>query len=138
MTNQPVIARGDITRSQLNLIHAKLDTELGLQGAYLDELLFCPHHPDKGFPGEVTNLKIKCSCRKPEPGLILTAMAKYRLSNASFLIGDATTDIAAAQNANIKSILLSTGHAGRDGKVDVVPDFKCKTLTDAVDIILQK
>lgn len=138
ITNQPGIARGDITESQLNLIHTKLDTELGFQGAYLDELLFCPHHPDKGYQGEVANLKIKCSCRKPEPGLILEAINKYRLSKASFFVGDATTDIAAAQKAGIKSILLSTGHAGKDGKVDIIPDFTCKTLTEAVDLILQK
>lgn len=138
ITNQPGIARGDITKSQLNLIHAKLDAELGFKGAYLDDLLYCPHHPDKGYPGEVTNLKVKCSCRKPEPGLILRAMKKYRLSKASFFVGDATTDIAAAQKVGIKSILLSTGHGGRDGRVDVIPDFMCKTFTEAVDLILQK
>ncbi len=138
VTNQPVIARGDITEQELNRIHAKLDTELGLQGAYLDELFFCPHHPDKGYPGEVANLKIKCSCRKPEPGLILSAMNKYNLSESSYFIGDTTTDIFAAQKAGITSILLSTGYAGKDGKVAVSPDYKCNTLTDAVDLILKR
>ena len=58
VTNQPVIARGDVTLDELNLIHSKLDFLLGEKGAFLDEIYFCPHHPDKGFKGEIVEYKI--------------------------------------------------------------------------------
>jgi histidinol-phosphate phosphatase family protein len=67
ITNQPVVARGDITFAELDLIHARLETHLGLNGAYIDGLYFCPHHPQSGFKNEVPELKIRCRCRKPEP-----------------------------------------------------------------------
>lgn len=70
VTNQPVIARGDVSVEMLDRIHAKLETELGRSGAFLDRLYYCPHHPDSGFPGEVAELKFACGCRKPEVGLI--------------------------------------------------------------------
>lgn len=77
VTNQPVIARGDCSLEELDQIHGRLDQLLGEQGAYLDDLLFCPHHPDRGFPGEVLAYKIPCSCRKPEPGMLLQAAERY-------------------------------------------------------------
>ena len=73
VTNQPVIARGEVTLPQLNEIHAKLETLLGREGAYIDGLYFCPHHPDKGFEGERLEYKRECDCRKPKAGMILQA-----------------------------------------------------------------
>ena len=69
ITNQPVIARGECTEETLKEIHNKLETLLGAQGAYLDAICYCPHHPDAGYPGEIPALKIECDCRKPAPGL---------------------------------------------------------------------
>ena len=71
ITNQPVIARGEVTVDELDQIHNKMETLLGAEGAYIDGLYYCPHHPDKGFDGEVVELKIDCSCRKPKPGMLL-------------------------------------------------------------------
>ncbi|MCL2153221.1 MAG: sugar phosphate nucleotidyltransferase, partial [Oscillospiraceae bacterium] len=65
VTNQPVIARAMATFPELDAIHARLDTLLGQEGAYLDDLFFCPHHPDKGYPEEIPEYKIICECRKP-------------------------------------------------------------------------
>ena len=59
VTNQPVIARGEVTFQELEEIHNKMETELGLQGAYLDAIYYCPHHPHKGYEGEVPELKIE-------------------------------------------------------------------------------
>jgi histidinol-phosphate phosphatase family protein len=70
VTNQPVIARGEVEPYTLELIHMKMETELGKHGAYIDDLFYCPHHPDKGFPGERSEFKIDCDCRKPKPGMI--------------------------------------------------------------------
>ena len=63
ITNQPVIARGDCTFEELAEIHAKMETELGKEGAFIDGLYFCPHHTDKGFPGERPEYKRDCNCR---------------------------------------------------------------------------
>src|SRR5262249_4571572 len=70
VTNQPVIARGECTFAGLRQIHAKLETELGRERAFVDAILFCPHHPDRGFAGEIPDLKIECACRKPGTALV--------------------------------------------------------------------
>lgn len=107
ITNQPVIARGDITDDELNEIHNKLETLLGFKGAYLDAIYYCPHHPDKGFEGEVKELKIDCNCRKPKPGLIFQAAKDYNIDlNNSWFIGDSKSDIEAGKNANCKTALI--------------------------------
>src|SRR5207249_6962598 len=63
ITNQPVVAKGFCTEAELELIHRKLQTLLGREHAFLDRLYFCPHHPEKGFPGERAELKRDCECR---------------------------------------------------------------------------
>ena len=73
ISNQPSIAKGFVSRNYVDYTHKKLQTELGLQNVYLNDIFYCPHHPDKGFKDEVIKYKIKCLCRKPRPGLILEA-----------------------------------------------------------------
>jgi hypothetical protein len=70
VTNQPVVARGETTFEELQNIHNKMEDLLGQEGAYLNDLFFCPHHPDAGFPAKCKELKIVCDCRKPKIGLI--------------------------------------------------------------------
>ncbi len=99
-TNQPVIARGDCTFEELRAIHSKLETLLGAEGAYLDAIYFCPHHPDAGFPGERREFKIVCDCRKPKPGLLLRAAQEMNIDlSRSYMVGDRETDIEAGRNA---------------------------------------
>lgn len=94
ITNQPVIARGDITWAELLEIHNKMETLLGREGAYLDDIFVCPHHPARGFPGERLEYKIDCDCRKPKPGLFVEAAEKYNIDlSASFMIGDSDSDM---------------------------------------------
>lgn len=133
ITNQPVIARGEVKVSELDEIHKKMETLLGLDGAYIDALYYCPHHPDKGFEGEVPELKIVCSCRKPNIGMLLQAVEEYNIDLAnSIVIGDSTLDIKMAENAGMKSVLLKTGEAGLDGKFEINPDLVAENLEDAV------
>ncbi|WP_455629905.1 HAD-IIIA family hydrolase [Parabacteroides sp.] len=107
LTNQPVIARGEVTVEQLDEIHKKMATDLGKAGAYLDSLYYCPHHPDKGFDGEISELKIDCECRKPKPGLFLQAAKDYNIDlSASYMIGDSEIDLQAGQNAGCISFLV--------------------------------
>lgn len=137
VTNQPVLARGDVTQLQMKAIHARLDALLGKSGAYLDRIYVCPHHPDNGFPGEVAKLKIKCTCRKPESGLIDRAVQELNIARTgSWMIGDATSDILAGQRAGLKTILVRSGYAGRDFKYEVTPNFIADDVGAAVDWIL--
>jgi len=108
ITNQPVIARGEADFETLDLIHMKMETELGKHGAYIDDLFYCPHHPDKGFPGERPEYKINCDCRKPKPGLIFKAAEKYNIELfQSYMVGDDMRDVNAGKNAGCIPILLT-------------------------------
>lgn len=137
ITNQPIIARGEISVEELEGIHKHLETLLGREGAYIDGLYYCPHHPDKGFEGEVKELKIECECRKPKTGMALEAAKKYNIDlSSSYMIGDATLDVKMAENAGMKGILLETGVAGQDEKFSVKPFRKEKNLLSAVKNIV--
>lgn len=139
VTNQPVVAKGWCTEAGLQNIHNKLETLLGREHAFLDRIYFCPHHPDKGFAGERVDLKIDCDCRKPKTGMIQSAARDLNIDlKQSWMIGDTTTDLQTAKNAGVKSILVRTGSAGKDGKYDARPDFTFDTLNQAVDFILKE
>lgn len=104
VTNQPVIARGEVTREELNEIHNKMETFLGQEGAYLDGIYYCPHHPHKGYAGEIVELKIDCDCRKPKPGMLIQASKDFNINlNQSWMIGDSDNDILAGVNAGCKT-----------------------------------
>ena len=126
VTNQPVIARGEVTWEQLNEIHRKMETQLGKDGAYLDGIYICPHHPDKGFAGERQEYKIVCDCRKPKPGLLLKAAKDFNIDlSQSYMIGDDDRDVQAGLNAGCKeSIKIETN--------------KGKALLESVKAVLNK
>jgi D-glycero-D-manno-heptose 1,7-bisphosphate phosphatase len=108
ITNQPVIARGEADLEDLEEIHGKMETDLGREGAYLDDIFFCPHHPDKGFPGERPEYKIDCGCRKPKPGLFFQAAEKYHIDlSQSYMIGDDRRDVEAALAAGCRPVFIS-------------------------------
>lgn len=103
VTNQPVIARGEVSWDELHEIHRKMETLLGKDGAYVDGMYICPHHPDKGFVGERPEYKIVCECRKPKPGLLLQAAKDFNIDlSESYMIGDSGRDIEAGKNAGVK------------------------------------
>ena len=107
VTNQPVIARNLCTFEELNFIHAKLETLLGEQHAYLNAIYFCPHHPDSGFLEERKEYKIKCNCRKPEPGMLQKAAEEWNIDIPnSIMIGDREQDVQAGENAGVKTSLM--------------------------------
>lgn len=109
VSNQPVIARGEVSEDGLQDIHNKLETLLGQEGAYLDAIFFCPHHPHKGYAGERPEYKIECDCRKPKPGMLLAAAEKYNIDLAqSWMIGDSDIDVEAGLAAGCHSIKIET------------------------------
>lgn len=139
VTNQPVIARGEVTEEELEEIHKKMETLLGLDGAYIDDIYYCPHHPDKGFEGEIPELKIECDCRKPKTGMLEKAAREHNIDlSSSIMIGDSTLDIKMAENVGMQSILLKTGQKGEDGKYDVSPTLIAEDLNDAINKIICK
>ena len=124
VTNQPVIARGEVTVDGLQQIHNKMETMLGKEGAYLDGVYYCPHHPDKGFAGEVEELKVVCECRKPKAGLLLKAAKDFNIDlSQSWMIGDSENDVLAGKNAGCKTALIGETDYGQNLQVTSLLDF---------------
>jgi len=115
VTNQPVIARGEVSAFELREIHNKMETLLGEGGAYLDGVYYCPHHPHRGFEGEVPELKIDYDCRKPKPGMLLKAAKDFNIDiSQSWIIGDSENDVAAGKAAGCRAILIGEEEFGHD------------------------
>lgn len=135
-TNQPVIARGEVTQLELQQIHNKMETLLGYEGAYLDAIYYCPHHPDKGFAGERPEFKIRCDCRKPEPGMLIKASEDFNIDlSQSWMIGDGANDVCAGKAAGCRTVLLGQNEGMNH---DYGQDATCGDLTAAVDLILNE
>jgi len=131
VTNQPGIAKGFCTFDELDRIHEKMKKLLGEKGARLDAVYICPHHPEKGFDGEVKELKIDCDCRKPKPGLMLKAASELDVDlSQSWMIGDSETDIEAGKSAGAKTVLIS------DRRLETGADIIRSNLLEAVEAIL--
>ena len=124
VTNQPVIARGEVSFEELEEIHNKMETLLGKEGAYLDAIYFCPHHPHKGYEGERPELKFDCDCRKPKPGMLLNAAQDFNIDlSQSWMIGDGENDVKAGQNAGCRTALIGNESYGQTVTVSSLKDF---------------
>lgn len=112
VTNQPAVAKNFCTIDDIEYIHKKMETILGNAGAKLDAIYYCPHHPEKGYPGENPEFKIDCECRKPKPGMLLKAAEEFNIDlSKSYIIGDSFFDILAGYNAGTTPIAVKTGLA---------------------------
>lgn len=130
VTNQPVIARGEVSLEELDMIHNKMETLLGIKGAYLDAIYYCPHHPHKGYKGELTEYKIECECRKPKTGMLLKAAADFNIDlSQSWMVGDSENDIQAGNAAGCKTALVSS-------KNDFAQDLSFESLLEFVNSVL--
>lgn len=139
VTNQPAVARGLCGIEEIEEIHRKMQTLLGREGAFLDAVRYCPHHPDRGYPEENPAYKISCRCRKPGIGMLEDCAERYHIDLAdSWLIGDTTVDIQTGKNAGTRTALVLTGDAGGDKKYDVKPDLICRDVLEAAERILGK
>jgi D,D-heptose 1,7-bisphosphate phosphatase len=135
VTNQSVIARNLATEKDVDTIHAKMETLLGEQQAWLDGIYYCPHHPDKGFPEENAKYKIDCDCRKPKTGMFRKAMEDFCVvSDDSYMIGDTERDVQAGINAGCVTIGVRTGYGIR--KTKVLPDYQFANLIEAANFIV--
>lgn len=137
ITNQALMSMGKLSPEQLNKIHKKLESELGKKGAWIDFIFYCPHYPKKGFAGEIEELKIKCSCRKPKTGLIGKAARKFNIDILeSFYIGDTIIDAKTAKNAGLSFIGVKTGRASNQRNIVNFEGYILKNnLLEAVKFI---
>ena len=138
-TNQAGVARGYFEESMIGLVHEKLRAELALNGAKLDAIYYCPHHPSAGKPP----YRAECNCRKPKPGMILKAKEELDIDlNQSYMVGDKISDVEFGQKLGLKSVMVMTGygigeyeHQRHDWKV--TPDFMAADLLEAVKWIIE-
>lgn len=92
-TNQPGVAKGKITNQDVEQTIGDIQRELSLIGAFFDDYRFCPHHPEKGWPGEIADLKISCYCRKPFGDMAFELANHHFIDlSKSFVIGDSEPD----------------------------------------------
>lgn len=137
ISNQPVIARGECSRAEVEKEFDKIQTLLGQNGVFIDGIYYCPHHPHSGFKGEVKRLKKICHCRKPDIGMIESAAKDFNLDiSACAIIGDSDLDVKTGLNAGIPAVKVLTGIPEKTG--DSEPIFKAADLLSAVEYILNK
>jgi len=126
VTNQSGVARGIFTESFVAETHARLGEMLRAEGASLDGIYYCPHHPTEGR-GDYLRV---CECRKPAPGLLLQAAAELHLDPArSYMVGDTLKDIEAGGRAGAQGILVRTGY-GEEAAAELGPDEKSQKNGD--------
>ena len=134
VTNQPVIARGEVSFGELEEIHNKMETLLGREGAYVDAIYYCPHHPHKGYTGERPELKIDCECRKPKPGMLLKAAKDFNIDlSQSWMVGDGENDIKAGMNAGCQTALIGEGTHGQNASASSLQQFVKQCLSEEED-----
>jgi D-glycero-D-manno-heptose 1,7-bisphosphate phosphatase len=126
VTNQAGVARGYFPESRVAEVHARLSELLAAHGARIDAYFYCPHHPEGAGA-----YRVACECRKPKPGMLLTAARELDIDLArSWMIGDKPCDAEAGTAAGCRTLLLRTGH-GKD-LPNAVAD-----LATAVELCLQ-
>ncbi|MGA1794356.1 MAG: D-glycero-alpha-D-manno-heptose-1,7-bisphosphate 7-phosphatase [bacterium] len=139
ISNQSGVARGYHSEDAVLAINKRLVDLLGAEGARLDGIYFCPHHPTEGE----APYRIDCGCRKPGTGMIEQAVSDLSVDlSRSFLIGDRVTDIETAHHAGVKGVLVLTGYGAQEyGHVHqgytAVPDHVSRDIGAAVDWILR-
>jgi len=135
ISNQPGIAKGNLSEKTFERISETMKKQLVKKGAFLDAEYYCFHHPE----AKVKRLKANCSCRKPEPGLILQAAKDMSIDlSRSWMIGDGLTDVKAGKEAGCRTILLGRmkcESCHMMDEQDTHPDFIAPNLLEASRIV---
>jgi len=136
-TNQSTVARGYCSEQMIDAIHDKLQQDLAKEGAHLDAIYYCPHHPEIGDSPYLKD----CDCRKPRPGMLYRAGREHRIDlTTCYVIGDKTLDIQVARSVGARGALVLTGF-GRDSinrfqGSALQPDLICDNVLEAVRAVL--
>ncbi|MCD6359734.1 MAG: HAD family hydrolase [Armatimonadetes bacterium] len=131
-TNQSAVGQGLMTRETLDDIHRRMNERIEQAGGRIERVYVCPHHPDEG-----------CSCRKPEPGMLLQAISEWDLDpQRCYFIGDSWRDVEAGRRAGCVTILTEGVREDRGRRelerLSSPPDFFVRDLAEAVDLILRR
>lgn len=139
LTNQSGIARGYLTEADIAAIHDQLHRDLQEQGARLDAIYYCPHHPE----ATVAAYRQQCRCRKPLPGMVEWAEREFELDlTRSYFVGDKYMDVELAHAVGARGILVLTGYGRAEYEAGRhlwrrPPDHIAPTLLEAVHWILR-
>jgi D-glycero-D-manno-heptose 1,7-bisphosphate phosphatase len=140
VTNQAGVARGYFSEQMITMVHQRLTSELEIQGAHLDAIYYCAHHPSVGEPP----YRLDCDCRKPRPGLINRASADFDIDlDSSWMVGDRYSDIELARNAGLRSAFVLSGYGRGEWEYQrqswrLQPDLVSENLLDAVNSIIDQ
>lgn len=138
ITNQSGIARGILSERELETVHQRLKEKLADEGAAIDKIYYCPHHPDIGMPP----YRKTCTCRKPKTGMLRQAAREFGINlGTSYMVGDRCVDMIAGHSANCGTVLVLTGYGTmeRDECVESTHvDHISEDLFDAWMYIKQK
>lgn len=137
VSNQPGVAKNHFSMATLQQMNEKMAREIKTDGAHIDRVYYCPHHPE----GKNLDYRTECKCRKPEPGLLLQGISDFNLNpKECYMVGDNLTDIQAGQRAGCKTLLLGKQKCELCHLMDELnahPDKIIKNLPEAVEIILK-
>jgi D-glycero-D-manno-heptose 1,7-bisphosphate phosphatase len=137
VSNQPGVAKNHFSLATLEQMDDKMEREIKADGAHIDRVYYCLHHPE----GQNPAYRIVCKCRKPEAGLLLLGVSDFGLNpEECYMVGDNLTDIQAGQRAGCKTILLGKQKCELCqlmDKLNAHPDRIAKDLPEAVEAILE-
>jgi len=133
-SNQAGIAHGYYREEDAILFHQAMKENLAKEGAYIDAIYYCPHHPE----AKIERYRVDCNCRKPKPGMLTRAKRELNIDlKQSFIVGDKLSDIEAGERAGCKTIMVRTGHGVEELKSNEIDcDYIANDLHDAVQHIL--
>lgn len=133
ITNQPIVERGQTTIEELERTHARMAVLLEKEGAYLQDVYYCPHNIDHSKPWNAY-----CECRKPKIGMLLKAKERYNIDlSQSWFIGDTTQDVQTGLNGGCRTVLLLGGDPKPAKRFpEAKPELTCFNLSEAISKIL--
>lgn len=128
ITNQSGVARGLFGEDELLRMNRYLMQQTGVDAVY-----YCPHHPE----GQIEKYRKICQCRKPGIGMFQEACREFDIDmENSYMVGDRAGDIIAGQNAGVKTILVESGYGTERLEEKVMPDYVCRDLREAVELLM--
>ena len=132
--NQAGIAYGYYQEEDAILFNQAMKEHLAKEGAYIDDIYYCPHHPE----AKIERYRVDCNCRKPKPGMLMRAQKELNIDlKHSFMVGDKSSDIEAGKRAGCKTIMVKTGYGAGELKSNQIEcNYVANDLYDAVEHIL--
>lgn len=133
VTNQPAVAKGQAEPADVEAVQAEVMGRLAGQGVTVDTVRMCLHHPE-GRPGHP--LSVACACRKPAPGMLLSALAELGADpRSSWMVGDSDSDVAAGLSAGLSTVLVDSEGGGHKRSGRPAPDARVADVAAAAEVI---